>query len=264
MGLEDDASAFNDAIKEPAPSISLPQTVLVNLERGLVSQLTGEWQTTAEVRELNGEDEEFLASLDSNKKLTYAMYISTLVTRATIRIGDVEIGNNKALVEDLITGDRDILLLAIVKATYGPERTFKVTCSTCKADNNVTINLDEDFPIRKPNKDLRSPFSVKLKNGKSIKFRYPVSADTIAIGKLESVAQQSTALIARCAINPNGSDNSENESWAKSLGLKDRNTILQQLLGTEVGPDLRGVNTQCASCGADININVDWVSLLLA
>lgn len=264
MSTVDDADAFNEAIKEPAPSISHPQSVLVELHRGLINPLSGEWQTTAEVRELNGEDEEFLASLENNKKLTYAMYVNTLVTRATLKIGDIEVRSSKSVIEDLIIGDRDTLLLAIVKATYGPERTFKVTCQTCRASNDITINLDDDFPIRKPSVDLRTPFTIKLKDGHIAKFRYPVGADNIAMGKADSVAQQSTILIARCVILPDTKDSSYNESWAKSLGLKDRNNILQQLLGQQVGPDLREVNTQCASCSADINVNIDWVSLLLA
>lgn len=261
---EKDADAFNEAIKDPAPSVSYPQSVIVDLHRGLIDPLTGEWQTTAEVRELNGEDEEFLASLENNKKLTYAMYVNTLVTRATIKIGSIEVKSSKAVIEDLIIGDRDTLLLAIVKATYGPERTFKVICQTCKSQNSITVNLDEDFPIRKPKVDLKSPFTVKLKDGSIAKFRYPVGADNIAMGKAESVAQQSTILISRCVIFTENKEPHYGEMWAKSLGLKDRNNILQQLLGQEVGPDLREVNTQCASCSADINVNVDWVSLLLA
>lgn len=264
MSTIEDADAFNEAVKDPAPAVARPQSVIVDLHRGIIHPLTGEWQTTAEVRELNGEDEEFLSSLENNKKLTYAMYVNTLVTRATLSIGDIKVNSTKSIIEDLIIGDRDTLLLAIVKATYGPERTFKVTCQTCRALNNITINLDEDFPIRKPSVDLKSPFTVKLKDGYIAKFRYPVGADNIAMGKADSIAQQSTILISRCVIMPDNKDPQHNEMWAKSLGLKDRNSILEQLLGQQVGPDLREVNTQCASCSADINVNIDWVSLLLA
>ena len=243
-----EVESMDEAFKDPAPSISLPESVIIELQRGLINPTTGQWQTTAEVRELNGKDEEFLSSLENNKKITYAMYVNTLVSRATVRIGDTNVRNTKSIIEELITGDRDILLLAILKATYGAERTFKYPCSSCNTLNDVTIN----------------PFLITLKNGSKLKFRYPVGSDNVAMAKGETTAQQSTLLISRCVIWDQHKDSLYSEEWAKDLGLKDRNTILGEILGPKVGPKLGEVKTQCATCDADIIMNVDWVSLLLA
>ena len=59
-----EVESMDEMFKEPAPVIAAPESVIVELQRGLINPTTGQWQTTAEVRELNGKDEEFLASLD--------------------------------------------------------------------------------------------------------------------------------------------------------------------------------------------------------
>lgn len=259
-----EVESLDHAFKDPAPSIATPETVIVELHRGLINPNTGQWQTTAEVRELTGKDEEFLASLESNKTITYAMYVNQLVSRATVRIGDTLIQGHKALIEELITGDRDTLLLGIIKATYGPERTFNYPCNACKTPNLITIELDKDFPIQEYEGNLREPFEVTFKNGNKVKFKYPVGSDNIAMGKAETTAQQSTILISRCVVWPDHRDSLYNEEWAKNLSMNDRNLVLRALLSPKVGPKLGEVNTQCVHCGADININIDWVSLLLA
>jgi hypothetical protein len=181
-----------------------------------------------------------------------------------VRIGDINTSGSKSLIEELITGDRDTLLLGIIKATYGPERTFTYPCSSCSTPNSITIELDVDFPIQKSKENLRDPFEVTFKNGKKVKFRYPVGSDNIAMGKGETIAQQSTILISRCVVWPDHKDALFNEEWAKNLSMNDRNLILKALLSQKVGPKLGEVNTQCAHCGADIVVNIDWVSLLLA
>jgi len=259
-----EVESFDSAFKDPAPSIALPETVIVELHRGLLNPSTGQWQTTAEVRELTGKDEEFLASLESNKTITYAMYVNQLVSRATVRIGDTQIQGNKSLIEELITGDRDTLLLGIIKATYGPERTFTYPCDSCRTPNSITIELDTDFPMQTAKENLREPFEVLFKKGKKVKFRYPVGSDNIAMGKGETTAQQSTILISRCVVWPEHKDSLFNEEWAKNLSMNDRNLVLKALLSPKVGPKLGEVNTQCVHCGADITVNIDWVSLLLA
>jgi hypothetical protein len=264
MSNTTEVESMDEMFKDPAPVIAAPESVIVELQRGLLNPVTGQWQTTAEVRELNGKDEEFLASLEGNKNITYAMYVGTLVSRATVRIGDTLVKNNKSVIEELITGDRDTLLVAILRATYGPERTFKYPCSACKTSNDVTINIEEDFPIQTTTFNLREPFNVTLKNGEVMKFKLPVGSDNIAMSKGESLAQQSTLLISRCVVWKEHKDSLYSEEWAKNLGLQDRNAILSAILGPKVGPKLGEVNTQCATCGADIVINVDWVSLLLA
>jgi hypothetical protein len=260
---ETEVTSFNDAIKDKVPTIGKPESLIVELQRGLMDSTTGLWQTTAEVRELTGEDEEYLASLENDRNMTYAKYINSLLARSTERIGNIHINGNQAILQDLVIGDRDSLFLGVIKATYGPEKTFTRTCASCDKDSDITINLVDDFPLTVPNVDVHKPLEVQLRKGGVVKFRIPTGSDSLQVVKDGSTtAEQSTHMIARCAIwEENAPENPV--QWAKSLSLADRTKIIKTLLNVEIGPKIREVNTQCAHCGQDMEIVIDWVSLLL-
>lgn len=259
-----EAQALNDALKEDVPTIGRPEPTYVDLIRGLMDTTTGKWQTVAEVRELTGDDEEFLASLENDKNMTYARYMNSLVARATIRIGAIDVERSPNVIQELITGDRDLLFLGIIRATYGPERTFPRICNACGKQNDVTINLIDDFPVEKPDIDIHDTIPVKLKDKSVLRVRIPNGADTMYVGKTSAnSAEQTTLLISRCAVWEDGQGPKDAIRWAKGLSLADRNTISKAILGIEIGPRMREVNTQCAHCQEDMIIAIDWVSLLL-
>lgn len=261
--LVKEAEAVNNVLKDDVPTIGKPEPTYVDLLRGVVDPNSGKWQTSAEVRELTGEDEEFLASLESDKTMTYARYMNSLVARATIRIGSLEVNNSPTVVQELITGDRDLLFLGIIRATYGPERTFPRNCIACGKPNDVTINLTEDFPVKKPTVDIHGTIDVPIKRG-VVKVRIPNGADNLYVSKSGTTsAEQSTLLISRCVVWDDGSAPNDPIRWAKSLSLADRNKIVKAILDIEVGPSMREVKTQCAHCGNEMDIAIDWVSLLL-
>jgi hypothetical protein len=264
LSNEKDVESFNDALKDAVPSIGKPESLEVTLQRGVVDPTTGLWQTVAEVRELTGEDEEFLASLETDRNMTYAKYMNSLIARSTHRIGTVLVNNNQATIQELITGDRDALFLGVIKATYGPEKTFSRICPECEKPNDITINLTEDFPVVKSTVDLHAPLEVTLRKGNKVKVRIPTGADTLYIAKASNTsAEQSTFMIARCTVWDEGEAPADPVTWAKALSLADRNIIVKTLTNIEVGPKMQGVNTQCAHCGTDMEVAVDWVSLLL-
>lgn len=259
-----DATAFNNALKEEVPSIGKPESLAVELQRGLMDSSSGLWQTSAEVRELTGEDEEFLASLESDKNMTYSKYMNTLVARATERIGNITVNNSQEVIQELISSDRDLLFLGIVRATYGPEKTFTRTCEACEKRNDVTIHLVDDFPVTESPVDLHAPLEIPLRKGKTIRIRFPNGADNLYVSKnTNTTAEQSTLLIARCAVWEDGEAPADPIKWAKTMSLADRNTIIKAILGIEIGPKMREVNTQCAHCGESMVVLIDWVSLLL-
>jgi len=52
--------------------------------------------------------------------------------------------------------------------------------------------------------------------------------------------------------------------WARNLSIGDRRKLVDALLAVEIGPKMGEVETQCASCGEDMPILLDWVSLLFS
>ena len=89
--LSSDAAAVNQALQDPAPKVDLPTSLKVDLYRGLYIPSSDEWYTTATVRELNGEDEEALSAFDVQKNVTYSEYMTHLLKRGVVSIGDLEV-----------------------------------------------------------------------------------------------------------------------------------------------------------------------------
>lgn len=264
MSIEKDAAAVNSAIKDPIPEPQEAESNIVTLQRGLIDPTTGMWQVEAEVREMTGSDEEYMSGLEAKADLTYGEYISTLLKRTVVGIGSISLEVDKSPLDNLSIGDRDILFLGVIRATYGRTKEFQATCRSCSESNDVLVDLYDDFPIKKPSVDLRNPIKLKLKNNKTISLRVPTMGDNAYVSKMsKSAASQNTIMIARCAVWPEGKQPGDVEEWARSLNVADRNKLVKSLLDIEAGPDLKAVNVQCASCGEEMTIALDWVSLLL-
>jgi len=262
--VQEQAESFNTAIQDRVPEIANPEPTTVTLMRGVIDVGSGDWQTVAEVRELTGADEEYLARVEAKQNVSYAEYMSALLRRATLSIGNIDTQNNSAILDHLIIGDRDALFLGIIKCTYGPERTFITTCRACDQKNDITINIDEDFKYDKPSIDLRKPIPVTLKNGSVVNLRLPTGADTAYVANhATNAANQSTLMLARCTVWEDGSKPDNTEEWARSLSILDRNTLVRTLSDLNVGPKIGEVNVHCAHCQEPIQIRIDWISLLL-
>lgn len=256
----DEANAIiND---DPVPQISRPGKNTIQLLRGLLDTSNGKWHTSAIVRELNGSDEEALAAYDRRNNVTYSEYMSHLLKRGVVSIGDFSITNHPDIVDKLIVGDRDLLFLGILQATYGRYREFQATCRSCEKDNDITIDLETDFPIEHGKYDLHSTIKVELKNGTEVELNYPTGADSQYTSKKgKTTAEQNTLMIARCTILDK-QNSAEAEAWARGLSLADRNKLVKTLFSAQAGPRMEEVDTQCAHCGAKIEIALDWVALL--
>jgi hypothetical protein len=262
--MSENAKSIEAALKDPAPEIGNPLPTTVDLHRGLFDTVSGVWQTTAEVRELTGADEEYLASLEAKPTTTYVDYMNALLRRNVVSIGNFLIEEHPELVESLIIGDRETLFMAIVKCTYGVDREYNVTCPKCEGKNDVVVNIDEDFKVEKPEVDIQSPIPVKLRNNKTLKFRLPTGGDSAYVAKhASSIASQNTLMLARCVLlEPEDLKGVSPEEWAKNLSLADRNKLIKAILGIKVGPQLEEVNVQCAHCGHNMPLSITWMSLL--
>lgn len=270
MSTASDANMINTAQADPAPSMPTPLSTSVKLLRGL-GEKNGEsvetWHDVAEVRELTGADEEYLATVEGKAGLTYTEYMNNILDRAVVKIGGLDVSKfpNGTLMNKLILADRDMLFLGVVRATYGMKRDLRTVCRKCGASNDVQIDLDEDFPVTQPDFDLRDTIKVPLRRGSIVQLRLPTGEDTIEAQKgAKTDAELNTAMLARCAVFDEGMEPEDRTQWAKDLGVADRRKLVDTLLEINIGPNLEAVETQCASCGEDLPILLDWVSLLLS
>jgi len=120
----------------------------------------------------------------------------------------------------------------------------------------------DEFKRKEATFDVREHLSVELSNGTTVKLRLPVGFDSQHVAKkAKTTAEQNTLMIARCLIADKGVNV---EEWAKSLNLKDRALVIKTLMENQPGPEIGEVNAQCATCGEDLNIVLDWASLLFS
>ena len=96
---------------------------------------------------MTGADEEEMSSFDTRNNVSYSEYMSHLLKRAVVSIGNTNVKEQPLAIDDLIIGDRDILFMAVIRATYGRYREFEVNCRECSKSNNVMVDLDTDFPV---------------------------------------------------------------------------------------------------------------------
>jgi len=262
MATQSDAMALNQAMSDPVPRIQTSPDVSVELFLGVKNSDTGDWETTAVVSELTGEDEEALAALDSDDDVLYAQYMAALLKRSVVSIGNTLIKNNPAVIDSLIIGDRDTLFLATVKATYGDTREYQINCPHCRGSNDVLINLN-DFPNREVSVNPKEQIKIFLKNGTVQKFNLVTGADSQYVSKMaKSIPEQNTMLIARCAVWEDGQKPADTMVWAKKLGMKDRAKIIDALLEAQPGPEIKEVDAHCAHCEKPFPIMLNWASLL--
>jgi hypothetical protein len=266
MSDNDTADKINAAMEDPVPSMHSVPVTTVKLMRGIYDKETDVWHDEAEVRELTGEDEEYLATVEAKKDITYSEYMTSMLSRVVVRVGDIRLtpSKGKTVIDKLILGDRDLLYLTSVKATYGDTRTVNVVCSSCKTMNDVQLDLDEDFPVRLPEFDVRKGIEVETSKG-TISLRLPNGEDTVIAQKQsKNDAELNTVMLSRCAVWAEGEAPEDPLRWARGLNIGDRKKLVNALLKVDIGPRMGEVDTHCASCGENMPILLDWVSLLFS
>ena len=264
LSLAAQADEFNEAIKDSPPEVGEAAPTTVSLLRGIIDPDSGEWQDIAVVREMTGEDEEELARLSTKENVTYADYTTALLSRAVLSIGTQSIKGNQSVLDSLIIGDRDLLFLGVIKATYGNVRSFSVTCGHCSKSNDVRVNLDEDIPIQQPKGSLTEARVVELKDGTEVKVKYLTGKDAQTIAALEgNAAEQNTAIVAHAVIWDDDRSDKVKTQWSRSLSLADRRVLIDTVLEDQPGPTLEEVEAPCGHCDEKITMLLDWASLLL-
>jgi hypothetical protein len=224
----------------------------VKLPGGLV--VDGQLVTTAEVRELTGLDEEAIA-----KAATTGKALNLLLQR-----GLVKVGSKDATAEDLdnlLSGDRDAILLGIRKITFGEDVKYSMTCPNCTVTQDITINLTDDVPVKKLENQADRTWRVETKRGYAT-----VSLPTGATQKKlfenvdKSAAEINTMLLAGCVLSVNDIP-SMGASTVLNIGIGDRAKIIDEVLERNPGPRLGEVTTICQACGETISFPLSLVDL---
>jgi hypothetical protein len=259
----DNPALANDLVRQATSEVK-PQTTpanlidpidtLINLPGGYVSS-TGEVIRVAEVRELTGRDEEILSKVN-----TVGRMFITILSRAVIKIGNVSV--TEEVLDELLAGDRDALLIGIFRTTFGNDAQVNSYCAGCKDYKLVAVDMDKDIvtkvlpdPINGRTftvKGKKNEFLVTLPTGKT---QRELSSDSE-----RTLAELNSVLLESCVLQIDG-DPVLTKGQIKNLGLVDRKTIIEEIYKRNPGPQFEDLSVDCNDCGGKVVVPINLGTL---
>lgn len=236
------------------PEIKSPSDTTVELPGGLITP-AGEVLRTAEVRELNGRDEEAISKASNVGKA-----LETIIQRGTISIGNLQA--ESSVLDRLLAGDLDALLLGIIKATFGANIDIPSYCDKCEDYKIVTVDLNTDIKF----KLLADPINDRVFTVQGKKDTFTVSLPTGITQKAliknadKTEAEQTTILLEDCVIKIN--DNPVYSSvQVQNLGMVDRKNIVREINKRVPGPQFTDITVTCPECEGEVTVSINLGTL---
>jgi len=147
------------------------------------------------LRPLSGREEEWLAQHQGTPS---AMRANWLLNACLLSLGDRPADND--LVQQLLVGDRNFLILQLRRLTLGDHVQAVVPCPACNQKMDVDFQLN-DVPIEYRPQNVSS-YTVEL-SGRSARFRLPTGGDQEAA--LETRSEDAVEeLLNRCVLDDGG------------------------------------------------------------
>ncbi|MGW3860706.1 T4 family baseplate hub assembly chaperone [Streptomyces sp. NPDC005047] len=265
-GLEspEEATAASQAVLKDArhadrPRIDDPGDNQVTLERGICRE--GSWYRDAEVRELNGSDEEAISAASAGGTSSSYKVFETLLMRGVVRVGGEPM--TRRLAAELLIGDREQLVMAIRRASFGEDLEFEqLPCPHCGELVDLTVPLAA-IPFTRLDEPERVEFSVPLRRGATAVVRLPTGEDQEAVLAIKNnPAKQDSEILGRCVLRLDQPDGTEiRRPPAQTLSMADRQTILRFLSATQPGPRYGDFTWTHETCGEEVPLPISLAVL---
>jgi hypothetical protein len=230
--------------------ITYPSDSMVFLPGGYITA-TGEVIKTAEVRELTGKDEEYMG-----KSPTLSKAFNGLLERAVVSIGDMPVTSE--MIDQLLVGDRDALLLGIYKVTFGSEAELEGFCNGCSEYKPVQIDIDEDIEVT----TLANPIDDRKFTVKGKKHSYLISLPDGTTQKHlvnnsdKTVAELTTLLLEQTVLEIDETP-VLSKLQAQSINLADRRKIGEELAKRAPGPKFNNIEVDCPDCEGKVVVPIN-------
>lgn len=252
--LAQQAMAEGQPQEQIISDIEYPSDSLVLLPGGYVTS-AGEVIKSAEVRELTGKDEEYIGKAPTLSKAFHG-----LLEKAVISIGDIEV--TPEVIDRLLIGDRDALLLGIYKATFGPSAELQGFCEGCTDYKTVEIDIDEDIEVKtlsNPIDDRR--FTVKgKKNTYLISLPDGTTQKHLVNNSDKTVAELTTLLLEQTVLEINDVP-VISKSQVQNINLADRRKIGEELAKRAPGPKFENIVVDCPDCEGKVVVPINLGAL---
>lgn len=229
---------INEALEvqeeQPKAEITPPFDNIVELPGGYITP-TGEVLRTAEVRELNGLDEEVIA-----RQSNFGKSMNTILSRAVVKIGEEKATDQ--MLDFLLSADRDALFLGIIKATFGETVTLTGYELGTNNTHEVEINLNTDIktkilvdPVADRRFEVRGKknvYTVVLPSGKAQK--------ALAENADKTLAELTTIMLEHCVVEINGKP-VIGKHQIQNMPIVDRRKIGDEIADRNPGPQFEDI-----------------------
>lgn len=257
---QDELAEAKEIIVGEAPTIAdLPDTMFT-LPRGILRE--GKWHARAEVRELTGVDEEVLGKVRKPEET-----FDTMLTLGVVRLGEFDLagmdeGERRGWLNKLLIGERELLFLAIAKATYGDDRKYEYKCRNCDTTLQLRVKISEDFKPKEIPDIREKTFSYVTTKGQKISYRLVTGDDQAEVMRKQgaSIAETNTLILSNCITEVDDSLVVDPVMFARSLPMRDRQAILADMIAHQPSVNLL-VEFPCDSCGEGQQVNFGWLDL---
>ena len=237
----------------PEPPTPQLEVLHVDLPVGLDHPQRGRI-TTAEVRELNGEDEEYFLK---GRELWHRQ--TRLLERGVLTLGGEK--PDTQTLRALAQADRLTLMHHIRRATYGDELRLGITCTACGEDQRILIDLAKEVDI----KEAKPTFEVELRKGGSAVGRWPTGEDEEAVmglvtqGNDVNIGEVNTKMLGRILETVNG-EPAMADVTALQMNMGDRQRVIDHLTENMPGPDY-ALDYACSKCRRSARLEVSFGDL---
>lgn len=235
--------------EEKEVKVIAPSDTHVTLPGGYLTP-AGELITTAEVRELTGKDEEAISRASSTGKA-----LITILNRGTVKIGDLPA--DESLLDQLLSGDRDALLLAILKVTFGTISTLPSYCATCDEVKEVDVDLDADIKVKVMLDHNERVFTVEGKN-QEYTVQLPTGrAQKELINNADKTISELNTILLENTIIKIGNSPVVSKQQVQNLGVLDRKKVIEEINKRFVGPQFDDLTVTCPECEGEVRVPIN-------
>lgn len=244
---------LDDQDVEYEPDINPSFDLIVTLPGGYINAL-GEVVTEAEIKELTGRDEEMIARSPS-----FARTLYTIAKQGTVRIGDEK--PTDTVLDNLLAGDRDWLLLNIYAATFGREVTLTPVCPTTGERVEIVTDILKATPVRRLGDPYDRTSVVECSIG-PVKVTLPTARtqNSMLLAAEKTGAELSTILLTDCITEIKGMP-IINPNQVLDLSIRDRRALSEAILEKAVGPQLQEITVDCPDCAANLEVPLSLAAL---
>lgn len=246
----------------PPPQVTPPHDRHVTLLAGIINPIEGSHENEAVVRELTGADEEALTSPTLARSVS--KYLQALVARGTETIGGAKV--TAAQHEGLLIGDRELLVLAIRRATYGPLLEGVVTtCPFCAdRDEDYSVPLD-DIEVKQLDNvnEAIFGFTLTLPSGIEALVRFATAGDQDALvesGAKKTEGELNTMMLSRTVQRLND-QSVYSDQQVRGLSMRDRRFLLKEIDDRAPGPKIGEVKRTCRACEQEFGLNLGLLDI---